>query len=260
MPVAYRRQYLKLKKMNGRVRVVYDGSTTSPMIHFLRLESKLLQCPFKHKHYITENILHLNLDASMVQRIVSFAQFLAANNNGYLIVVNNGIHPTWGYVQYLFGRVFKITRVQVLLRQNAHMYITKLAYFHGWGGIIHVPIAVVPSIKEVSGHLFRVINSSYDINMFEVFHFYLFIWGWLIYIKIMRHILLLWKRLRFSVFNFSFQWYDLDLSLKLSYNEVFYSLNQDPLEFLENFTTNSFLNFNLSFLINDPDYTMSLIH
>ncbi len=44
--VAYRRQYLKLKKMNGRVRVVYDGSTTSPMIHFLRLESKLLQCPF----------------------------------------------------------------------------------------------------------------------------------------------------------------------------------------------------------------------
>ena len=87
MPVAYGRQYLKLKKMNGRVRVVYDGSTTSPMIHFLRLESKLLQCPFKHKDYIAENILDLNLDASMVQRIVSFAQFLAANNNGYLIVV-----------------------------------------------------------------------------------------------------------------------------------------------------------------------------
>ena len=84
--VAYRRRYMKLKKMNGRVSVVYDSST-SPMIHFLRLESKLLQCPFKHKDYIAENILDLNLDASMVQRIVSFAQFLAANNNGYLIVV-----------------------------------------------------------------------------------------------------------------------------------------------------------------------------
>ena len=35
--------------------------------------------------------------------------------------------------------------------------------------------SVVTSIKEVSGHLFPVINSSYDINMFEVFHFYLFI-------------------------------------------------------------------------------------
>ena len=66
-----------------------------------------------------------------------------------------------------------------LLRQNALMYITKLAYCHGWGGIIHVPIAVLPSIKDVSFHLFRVINSSYDIydiNMFEVFYFYLFIW------------------------------------------------------------------------------------
>ena len=89
-----------------------------------------------------------------------------------------------------------------LLRQNALMYITF------W------------SIKEVSGHLFPVINSSYDINMFEVFHFYLFIWGWLIYIRIMRHILLLWKRLRFSVFNFSFQLSNLVLSLKLSYNEI----------------------------------------
>jgi hypothetical protein len=89
--VNYSYRYVKLERMDDYVRMVEDGSTSSPskQLKLLIVHSQLLQHPSKHEDFIIENILklNLNLNVSKVQSIVSLAQILAAENSGYVIAV-----------------------------------------------------------------------------------------------------------------------------------------------------------------------------